>query len=728
MFENFGSHLATHGHCFLSDEKRTFSIPSEHLNLGVYFKSHVSSGGSYGGAFRQVCVCLTNNFDVITGRFSQLLVLSPTQNNMVETRNSSDSSSDELELPEGTHSGSMTDQMDNNEQFADETDSVEVVTQDEIPEANLDCLKVCLPLCLHNRENGGNKRIKQVCCAICRHIFHQDCIGEIVNEKHFWTCVICRKLATTVRDLKSSVKELCSQNDTLIQLLKKQQLQLDAMQQQQHGLCTSLTTVASDVRRITCSLDIDEDDESSGDDDDIVAAGTLIVGDSMIRDVTSNCEHLTCESMSGARLCDIKKHLKTINPRKQRLEKILIVCGTNDCATRKTSENIVQEFEQVIRTAKERANEVVVSSILPRLDDKIEPNRIDTINQLLMTHCNSLEVNFINNDTNFKFQNGSVDEVLLLSGDRLHLSRQGITRLLQNLALTDLTKVTLKNGDAPKPHPPPYASAWAKPLATPKTPTPPQVAKPVARDNGLLKFKGPKSSFSNFFLTPIHAWNKTFTSVEHGYVYYKAIAMKKPHLTDGILAAATAKDAKDIGDSIRTNQQWTDMKTGVMYHLLEQKIRQCSKFANDLRASGNKVIIEDTGNVFWGRGPNGEGQNNLGRLLMTLRENQSSYKSQNSHSYEPLKIPNPPPSPLMHSRRSDFSYTPRPRVTPYRQHQGRNYPRNTHEQQHCFNCGEKSHNVRSCRHPQPLQCYSCLGKGHKQKFCPLSNVVRNDTF
>ena len=35
----------------------------------------------------------------------------------------------------------------------------------------------------------------------------------------------------------------------------------------------------------------------------------------------------------------------------------------------------------------------------------------------------------------------------------------------------------------------------------------------------------------------------------------------------------------------------------------------------------------------------------------------------------------------------------------------------------CYNCGERNHTTRNCRHGGPVVCTSCGGEGHKSRFC-----------
>ena len=515
----------------------------------------------------------------------------------------------------------------------------------------------------------------------------------------------------------SNANSMMQQILNIVTMVKSQQETIENLQRQQNDCNTVLRSVSGDMLKIMTALDIDDIDSDDSMNDEIDAEqlkDILIVGDSMIRDIKATSDDLTIVSIGGAKFCHVKKHLKAIKPRNKQYKQLLLVCGTNEVSTKKTNEQIVKEVEQTLLLAKERAKEVHLSSVLPRLDDKVEQQKIDALNQLLVPLCNSLNVKFINNDLNFKYRDNTVDDSLLLPVDKLHLSFQGVTRLLQNCHMQEMAKPSMTDTPPKK-----TANAWSTPLTPPEAPTPP----PERQDNpinGSIKFRGAKSSFSNFYPTPIHAWNITFKSVEHAYTYYKAMTMHEPVLADEILACRTAMNAKAIGDKITTNENWQNIKKNVMYFLLRQKAKQYRQFNGDLKASQNKILVEDTVNEYWARGKTGNGQNVLGRLLMTLRQDLPLCKDtpdsqrpfyDNSLQKVSQALPSPGPVPQYHHC---------PKFTPRTRYSRQN-------QINCFNCGEKSHTVDSCRHPYPLQCYGCSGEGHKQKVCPMNNSPQQPT-
>jgi len=138
---------------------------------------------------------------------------------------------------------------------------------------------------------------------------------------------------------------------------------------QQHTKINSLTILEAKVTPLCSKLIPENDEESSDDDDDDDTApspeGDLLIGDSLIRDVLPTDNRLTVDSTRGATLNVIKKKLKSINPRKKRYQRVIIVAVTNDTSSRRPPEKIASECEATVSIAKQIAAEVVVSSIPP---------------------------------------------------------------------------------------------------------------------------------------------------------------------------------------------------------------------------------------------------------------------------------------------------------------------------------------------------------------------------
>jgi len=72
-------------------------------------------------------------------------------------------------------------------------------------------------------------------------------------------------------------------------------------------------------------------------------------------------------------------------------------------------------------------------------------------------------------------------------------------------------------------------------------------------------------------------------------------------------------------DKYRKN--WDDIRLSVMKDILRAKTEQHPYVKKKLLESGDKELIEDSWrDSFWGWGPNKDGENNLGKLWMEIRE------------------------------------------------------------------------------------------------------------
>lgn len=64
---------------------------------------------------------------------------------------------------------------------------------------------------------------------------------------------------------------------------------------------------------------------------------------------------------------------------------------------------------------------------------------------------------------------------------------------------------------------------------------------------------------------------------------------------------------------------WEQIREKIMAKGLRMKFK-IPLFETVLRSTGNRELIEDSPNPYWGSGSDGKGQNRLGILLMNLRE------------------------------------------------------------------------------------------------------------
>jgi ribA/ribD-fused uncharacterized protein len=130
-------------------------------------------------------------------------------------------------------------------------------------------------------------------------------------------------------------------------------------------------------------------------------------------------------------------------------------------------------------------------------------------------------------------------------------------------------------------------------------------------------FFGEHRWLSNFWPAPVR-WGVLCPTVEHA---YQAAKSATPEGRAYIAASPTPAVAKRRGRLVTKRPDWGEVRVRVMHHLLRQKFVRGSVLATRLLETGDTQLVEanDWGDRFWGV-CEGRGQNMLGRLLMTVRE------------------------------------------------------------------------------------------------------------
>lgn len=131
------------------------------------------------------------------------------------------------------------------------------------------------------------------------------------------------------------------------------------------------------------------------------------------------------------------------------------------------------------------------------------------------------------------------------------------------------------------------------------------------------EFRGNYRWLSNFWPAQVELDGVIYPSVEHAYQAAKSLdenGEREP------FQWGTAGEAKRRGRRLKIRPGWDDMKMNVMGMLLRQKFKPGSELAAKLIATGEANIEEGNtwGDKFWGV-CDGEGENNLGKLLMLVR-------------------------------------------------------------------------------------------------------------
>ena len=125
---------------------------------------------------------------------------------------------------------------------------------------------------------------------------------------------------------------------------------------------------------------------------------------------------------------------------------------------------------------------------------------------------------------------------------------------------------------------------------------------------------------SNFALYPITLRGKSWPTSEH---YFQAQKFVAPSDQETIRNAGTPMLAAQMGRDRKRKlrRDWESAKVGVMREAVEAKVRQHAELRALLLRTGDASLIEHTEkDSFWGDGGDGAGRNELGRILMAVRQ------------------------------------------------------------------------------------------------------------
>jgi ribA/ribD-fused uncharacterized protein len=127
-------------------------------------------------------------------------------------------------------------------------------------------------------------------------------------------------------------------------------------------------------------------------------------------------------------------------------------------------------------------------------------------------------------------------------------------------------------------------------------------------------------AFSNFAPYSITLRGKRWPTSEH---FFQAQKFTTPRDQEEVRAANTPMLAARMGRDRKRKlrRDWERVKVGIMREAVEAKFRQHEELRTLLLGTGDAKLVEHTDNDdFWGDGGDGSGRNELGRILMAVRE------------------------------------------------------------------------------------------------------------
>jgi len=111
-----------------------------------------------------------------------------------------------------------------------------------------------------------------------------------------------------------------------------------------------------------------------------------------------------------------------------------------------------------------------------------------------------------------------------------------------------------------------------------------------------------------------------WASVEH---YYQAQKYAGTNAAERIRKAETALKARKAGQdrSLAPRTDWDEVKEDVMRTGIRAKFEQNRRIREKLIETGDEELVhQSNSDLFWGRTPEGIGDNRLGNILMEVRK------------------------------------------------------------------------------------------------------------
>lgn len=158
-------------------------------------------------------------------------------------------------------------------------------------------------------------------------------------------------------------------------------------------------------------------------------------------------------------------------------------------------------------------------------------------------------------------------------------------------------------------------------------------------DKGAVRFYE-KEFFmlSNFSAFSVKYDGDLWPTAEHA---YQAKKFYDFDIRDRIKNARSPYEAKKIAHAFENEMRddWEEVKIIAMEEIIWAKLSQHPYIQQKLFETGGRTIIEDSHkDAFWGWGPDKQGENNLGRIWMRLRERMLTQSDPNFFGDTPFMV------------------------------------------------------------------------------------------
>lgn len=307
-------------------------------------------------------------------------------------------------------------------------------------------------------------------CNWCQEWFHDKCVNLRKDDNIvFWICHDCRVTPKILREIQSNlsslvkcnmdlvsdiaaktvtIQQLKDENDRLREMIKAQNTTTKAPPQIPQSRTEKPVTKNVQERPCTKSADRGTDDfplpattHSERDSTSVKTgkkkpSGTFLIGSSIIKGITEDKYELDRPPMCirGGTVHSVNAKVLLL-PKDTSVENVILQVGSNDCMSDNFKpETFKRDYISLVKSAQLISENVVISGLVPRVEDKNKADNMKKANDILKTIASDETLYFVDNEDSFVRLNGG----LILDHyqeDGVHLSVKGTRRLADNLGL-----------------------------------------------------------------------------------------------------------------------------------------------------------------------------------------------------------------------------------------------------------------------------------------------------
>ena len=272
-------------------------------------------------------------------------------------------------------------------------------------------------------------------CFICQKDFHLSCmnLSRRPPKTSNWCCSICSDFPAVIRKLYASIDTLTAAQNSM----QKEQIKMirshDALLKENAVLRSELEILKC-IRSSETDAVTTQNQTQSDPVGDVDPVGSLILGDSMLRDFDNNTfDNAQVKAISGATVSDIFKELNGRGDDLKLYKNIIIHAGTNDISKNIPLNESIASMEAIVTLLMIKAPtaKIHISAVCPRIKDQVQ-HKVETLNEAFKELATRLDVAIIDVGPLMTYRNGAVDKSQLVDG--LHLSSRGCDTLSETFA------------------------------------------------------------------------------------------------------------------------------------------------------------------------------------------------------------------------------------------------------------------------------------------------------